>query len=47
MKQMAKVGLKPSAILCCSAVLISSVDFPLIDFAFMYVFIENWFLVSK
>jgi hypothetical protein len=31
----ASVGLKPSAILCCQAALISSGEFPFIDFAFM------------
>ncbi len=35
---MASVGLKSSPILCSKADLTSSVDFPLIDFAFMIVF---------
>src|SRR5450432_3051398 len=36
---MAKVGLKPPTMLCCSAFLISSGEFPLIDFAFIKVYI--------
>jgi hypothetical protein len=35
MKTIARVGLNPSAILSDNADLISSGDFPLIDFAFM------------
>jgi hypothetical protein len=37
-KQMANVGLNPSAILCSNADFISSVYFPLIDFAFIIIF---------
>src|SRR5688572_1910708 len=35
-KTNANVGLKPSDILCCKPFFISSVDLPLIDFAFIW-----------
>ena len=46
-KQIASVGLKPSAMLSSNTVFIAAVEFPLIDFAFMFLLCNSYEIMER